>query len=86
MKELAKRIAQDAIRDCWELKPRIALNVALAAGRLGADCSLLGALYNDIATYIVPKGLTGKGLRQWSELQHLVRAKLQPAGCRAQCI
>ena len=86
MKELAKRIAQAAIRDCWAIKLRIALNVALAAGRLGADCSLLGSLYNEIATYIVPKGLTGKDLRQWSELQHLVSAKLHPAGCRALCI
>ena len=86
MKELAKRITQDAIRDCWALSPRIALNVALAAGRLGADCSLLGALYNEIAAYIVPKGLTGADRRQWSELQHLVSAKQHPAGCRAQRI
>eukprot|EP00812_Abedinium_dasypus_P013706 NODE_7208_length_455_cov_1.005000.p3 GENE.NODE_7208_length_455_cov_1.005000~~NODE_7208_length_455_cov_1.005000.p3 ORF type:complete len:74 (-),score=13.84 NODE_7208_length_455_cov_1.005000:88-309(-) len=64
---------RDAIGECRSLSPQIALNVALAGGRIGSNPWLLMQLRNRICTYIMQRpGITSHDKHQWYELQCLV--------------
>ena len=66
---------QDAIGECRSLSPQIALNVALAGGRIGSNPWLLMELRNRICAYIMQRpGITSHNKHQWCELQCLVSA------------